>query len=131
VRAVLARCAVEKSFKAGETVFRVGDSGDTFHVIRRGSVQIVIPLSGGGSHHIATFGRGDFFGDMAFLDRGVRSADAIALQDTDVYEISRGAFDECSKQEPRLGSEVFAALARVLAIRLRHTNAELYALVEA
>jgi SulP family sulfate permease len=44
MRALLAQCAVEKSFKAGEVVFRLGDGGDTFHVIRRGSVRIVFPL---------------------------------------------------------------------------------------
>ena len=34
------------------------------------------PLEGGKQHHFVTFGRGDFFGDIAFLDWGVRSADA-------------------------------------------------------
>ncbi len=75
---------VERSFTAGQTVFRQGEASDEIYFIRRGRVKIFTALKEGGQLHIATFGRGDFFGDMAFLDSGVRSADAVATEPTDL-----------------------------------------------
>jgi len=55
-----------------------GDPGGELLLIRRGAVRILLPLGGGGHLTLATFGRGNFFGEMAFLDGSVRSADAVA-----------------------------------------------------
>ncbi|MBU1964324.1 MAG: cyclic nucleotide-binding domain-containing protein [Proteobacteria bacterium] len=124
-------CVVELSFKAGETLFRRGDIGDELFIIRRGIVRIVLPLENDRYHILATFGRGNFFGEIAFLDRGARSADAVADTDTDVFVISRLQFDEVSRSNPTLGVMLFARIARGLALRLRYTDAELRALKEA
>jgi SulP family sulfate permease len=124
-------CIVESFFKAGETLFRRGDTGDELFIIRRGIVRVILPLDNNRYHTLATFGRGNFFGEIAFLDRGARSADAIADTDTDVFIISRKRYDEVSRSSPTLGVMLFARLARGLAIRLRYTDAELRALKEA
>jgi len=124
-------CVAEVSFKAGETIFRRGDTGDELFLIRRGIVRIVLPLENNRYHILATFGRGNFFGEIAFLDRGARSADAVVDRDTDVFVISRARFDEISRANPALGAILFARLARGLAIRLRYTDAELRTLKEA
>jgi len=112
-------------------LFRRGDTGDELFIIRRGIVRIVLPLENNRYHILATFGRGNFFGEIAFLDHGVRSADAVAATDTDVFVISRVRLDELSRSNPTLGVMLFARLARGLAIRLRYTDAELRALKEA
>jgi len=115
-------------FAAGETLFRRGEPGDELFLIRRGAVRIMLPLDGNVNYHLATFGRGDFFGEMSFLDREPRSADAVAFTDADVFVISRARFDEFVSGHKKLGMQLFEGLARALAIRLRHTNAELRAL---
>ena len=124
-------CVSELSFKAGEILFRRGDTGDEMFIIRRGVVRIVLPLENNRYHILATFGRGNFFGEIAFLDHGARSADAVADRDTDLFVISRARFDEVSRSDPALGAMLFARLARGLAIRLRYTDTELRALKEA
>ncbi|TAN54494.1 MAG: cyclic nucleotide-binding domain-containing protein [Betaproteobacteria bacterium] len=126
--AALQACLEQRACKAGERIFGVGDAGDELYLIRRGSVRIVLPLGGGEAHHLATFGRGDFFGEMAFLDRDPRSADAIAFSDTDLYALSRVRFDAVAAEHRRLAAQLLGGLARVLAIRLRYANAELRAL---
>jgi SulP family sulfate permease len=123
--AALEACMDKRAFKAGESIFRRGDTGDELLLIRRGSVRIMLPLDDKHSHHLATFGRGDFLGEMAFLDREPRSADAIAFADTDIYALSRQRFDALASNHKRLAINLFDALARMLAIRLRYTNAEL------
>lgn len=122
--AALESCAVTRTCATGEAIFKAGDMADELYLIRRGIVRIVLPL-GGTYHNLASFGRGNFFGEIAFLDRGTRSADAIATTPVDLFVISRARFDEMSRAQPIIGVKVFARLARSLALRLRRTDAEL------
>jgi sulfate permease, SulP family len=118
----------QRSFKAGETIFAAGDTGDELFLIRRGEVRILLPVDESHTHHISTFGRGAFFGEMSFLDGNPRSATAVAYGDTDLYMISRQTFDQFSEEHKRLGLNLLEGLARVLAGRLRYANAEMHAL---
>jgi SulP family sulfate permease len=125
VRAALESCVTERSCREGEPVFSQGDVGDELFLIRRGTVRIQLALGNGKRYHLATFGKGDFFGDMSFLDSGARSADAVASAPTDLYVLSRNRFNAVVKDRPLLGEQTFSHLARALAIRLRQTNVEL------
>ena len=126
----LTTCMDKKSLVPGEKVFSKGDEGDELFLVRRGSVRILLPLEGGKRHHVATIGRGDFFGELAFLDRGVRSADAEAKVPTDLYVLSRSRFNAESRSNPTMGVQVFARLAIAISERLRRTDAELRVFVE-
>ena len=126
--AAVEKCVERRSFKVGERIFAHGDTGDDLFLIRRGSVRIVVPLGDGHGHHVGTFGRGDFFGEMAFLDGLARSADAIAFTDADIFVLSRANFDLFADEHKRAAIQLLEGLARVLATRLRYTNAELRAL---
>lgn len=126
--AALEACMEVRCLKAGERVFTHGDEGDDMYLIRRGAVRILLPLADGRIHHLATFGRGSFFGEMAFLDRQSRSADAVAFTDCDMYVLSRARFDMLAVNHKLLGLNLMEGLARVLSARLRHTDAELNAL---
>lgn len=121
----LRSCLREVSLPQEEKVFSKGDLGDELFLVRRGSVRILLPLERGKQHHLATIGQGDFFGELAFLDRGVRSADVEAKVPTDLYVLSRARFDKQSRANPTFGVQVFARLAYVIALRLRQTDAEL------
>ncbi|MBI5899277.1 MAG: SLC26A/SulP transporter family protein [Rhodocyclales bacterium] len=123
--AALEQCMEKRHVAAGETIFSRGDAGDELFLIRRGAVRIVLPLSDRQSHHIGTFGRGAFFGEMAFLDGEVRSANALAFVDTELYVLSRKAFDKFADEHRKLGLRLMEGIASVLASRLRYTNAEL------
>jgi SulP family sulfate permease len=126
--AALEACMERRGIAAGARIFSVGDAGDELFLIRRGAVRVVLPLAGRESHHIATFGRGDFFGEMSFLDREPRSADAVAFTDVELYALSRRRFDALAAEHKKLALQLMDALARVLSIRLRYTTAELRAL---
>lgn len=118
----------ERELAPDEKVFSYGDAGDEIFLIRKGQVRILLPSEGGRAHHIATFGRSDFFGEVSFLDRGRRTADAVAITPTMLYAVSRERFDELSRAHPDLGAQLFARLARAEALRLRQADAELRAL---
>ena len=76
-------------------------------------------------HHLAVFGPGDFFGEVGFLTRKARTADALALSDTSLYVISRAAFDAISVSNPAVGAAFFQRLAGVEAQRLGDADREL------
>ncbi|MDD1609501.1 MAG: cyclic nucleotide-binding domain-containing protein [Methylococcaceae bacterium] len=117
--------ASERIVHAGEAIFTVGDSGDEIFLIRRGIVRILLPLKGGKYHHLATFSRGDYFGEMAFLDCKQRSANAIAKTECELYVLSRKKFNIRVYDNAVLGARVFARLASALSLRLRQTDSEL------
>jgi sulfate permease, SulP family len=120
--------AEERRAEGGTNVFSSGEAGDEIFFVRRGRVQVLLPLPGGKRHHLATFCRGEFFGEMAFLDRGKRSADAEAVVSTEMYVISRQRFDEIIARDHAAGAKLFEELARAIAQRLRAADAELSAL---
>ncbi len=93
--------------------------------IRRGTLRVEMPIAKKDVWHIGTFGRGDFIGEMGFLDSARRSSDALAVTDTDCFILSRARFDAAGSPD---AADIFEGLARVLAMRLRFTNKELRAL---
>lgn len=123
--AALEQCMEKRHVAAGEKIFSRGDSGDELFLIRRGAVRIILPLSDRQSHHLGTFGRGAFFGEMAFLDGDPRSANAVAFTDCELYVLSRHAFDKLADEHRKLCLRLMEGIASVLASRLRYTNAEL------
>lgn len=126
--AVLEQCMEKRNVIAGERIFARGDSGDELFLIRRGAVRILLPMSTTQNLHLGTFARGAFFGEMAFLDGAVRSADAVAFSDAELYVLSRRVFDKFADEHRKVALTLMEGIASVLASRLRYTTAELRAL---
>jgi SulP family sulfate permease len=123
--------AAGRSVAAGQTIFQCGDGGDELLLIRRGGVRIEMPVGDGRHRTLAYFGRGNFFGEMAFLDHRARSANAVATAQTDLFVLRRSDFDEICKERPLLNGTVLGRLATVLAVRLRRADLELRGLHDA
>lgn len=121
----LKSCVSELKLAQGEKAFCQGDQGDELFLVRRGAVQVMLPLEGGKRHHLATIGQGGFFGELAFLDRGIRSADVEAKAPADLYVLSRARFNELAQADATLGVQVFARISLAIAERLRQADAEL------
>ena len=119
-------CMTEKHLMSGEKVFSRGEvATDEIFLVRRGRVDVLLPLAGGKRHHLASIGAGGFFGELAFLDKNIRSTDAEAKTATEIYIFSRSKFNQLCLQSPEIGTQVFSRLALVIAERLRATDAEL------
>ena len=126
--AALETCMKLQSCKKGENIYSPGDKGDRLFLIRRGVVHIVLPLVGTSGHHLATYGRGDFFGGLSFLDGQPRTNEAIACTDTDLFILPRESFDKLGEEHKKLALNLIEAIARVLGDRLRYDDMELAAL---
>jgi SulP family sulfate permease len=126
----LEACVSELTLRQGEKVFRSGDQGDELFLVRRGILRVLLPLEGGKYHHLFTICQGGVIGELAFLDRGVRSVDVEARVETDLYALSRSRFNELARANAAIGVQVFARLALSIAESLRQTDAELSILEE-
>lgn len=120
----------QRHFPAGSIIYARGEAGNEVYWIRRGAVRIFAPLGAGRMRHVASFGRGDFFGSLSFLDNNPHDNEAIALTDTVVYALSREQFLLLADDHKKLALNLVTAMARALALRLRHAEGELIMLRE-
>lgn len=74
----LASLSKEERLKPGQVIFREGEPGDKMYVVLDGEVMISKLIPGVGEEALAFLGRGDYFGEMALIDRLPRSAEAKA-----------------------------------------------------
>jgi SulP family sulfate permease len=118
----------EVSVKAKEKIFGAGDSGESLYLIRRGAVDITIETADDDTYRVASFGRGNFFGELSFLDGAPRSANAVADSEVDLFVLSRTDFERFAAKHETSSIVFLEGLASVLAGRLRLTNVELSAM---
>lgn len=117
---------VESRFvKQGEIIYSEGDSSGEIFLIRRGFVRTMLPFAGRKSVHLSTLGQNNFFLEFSFLEGIPHYTDAIASSDTDLYMISREAFDQFSVHHKKASFHFMQSLATVLAERLRVPRSEL------
>jgi signal transduction histidine kinase len=109
----------ERVYAPETVIFREGDQVDTLMLVGSGLVQISKAGRQGHEEVLSLIEANDFFGELALLDRGPRSASAIALKNTVIGEIDRSAFDFLMEKAPRVLPINFT---RVTVERLRSTN---------
>jgi SulP family sulfate permease len=116
---------LQRTVKAGEPVYQLGDAQRELYLIRRGTVRIMAPIGGSRQlHNIASFGRGDFFGGLAFLDERSRSDHAIAGTDIDLFVLPLEQFNQLAEEHKKLALILMTAISRTLAQRLRRADGE-------
>jgi SulP family sulfate permease len=124
-------CFERRTLKKDEKVYDYGDPGNELFMIRKGAIRITLPIdNGGGEHHSLTYGRGDFFGGMAFLSQMTRMNDATAIEETELFVLRREQFEKIRDEHKRLALHLVEAVAKVLALRLRYADKELMAMQE-
>jgi len=109
----LARAAIEIRLRPGERLYEVGDRADLAYVVASGSVRIVLG-SGTDEMTLGAVGRGDSFGEMAFLDGGARAAAVEAIEDSVVLGIPRTAHFALAATHEGYAEAVLAAMGGVV-----------------
>jgi SulP family sulfate permease len=118
-------------YAAGDTLYRAGMPGHELYWVRQGVVRLMATVDAAGTkRQVAGFGRGDHFGGLAFLDQEPRPNDAVAAEATEVFVLTRSAWQGLIAQHPELAFDIHAAMARTLATRLRRVQSQLLALQE-
>ena len=93
--------AVEHQVAApGTIIFRQGDPGDRFYVIRSGNVRVFRKDAGGLETDLSVLGPGESFGEMALLTGEARSANVEAIEETRLMVLSKEQFERILKDFP-------------------------------
>ena len=106
------------NYKAGETIFNEHDRGDSLYVVETGSVRIWVVDEDVNDVTLAELKPGDFFGELAVLDRGERSSSATAIVDTHLHRLSSDDFQQFLIEHPDASIDVICEIAQ----RMRQTN---------
>lgn len=98
---MLAQAAVRHVFAPGEIVIRAGEPGSSMFVVHNGRVSVQVN-DNGRPRTIATLNEGDFFGEMALFTGEPRTANVVALEETEVLEIGHAAMKRVFDNNPDL-----------------------------
>lgn len=104
-----------------QLVFSESQRGKNLYVVLNGKIKIFITSPTGQRKTFTYLGKGDFFGEMALLDQKVRSASAIAVEDTELMTISSSTFKSLLVKYPKITIEILKTLSQ----RLRRTDKEI------
>jgi predicted RND superfamily exporter protein len=112
-----------RRFKPGEAIVRQGDTGNEMYVILDGRTEVWASDPVGHRRRVAEHKRGDVFGEMALVRRGVRrTADVVAATDVEVLAVDQRFLQRVQRRYPRIASKVFLNLTAVLSDRLERTT---------
>lgn len=105
------------------TVVSEAEEGDGMYLILEGELR-TRSAKDGREVILSTMGPGEFFGEMALLDHGLRSADVVANKDSVLLKISSKAFDRIVREAPALATPFLCALNKTEVARLRQLTAK-------
>ncbi len=118
--ALLARVHI-KRFSAQETIFQQGDPGDAMMAIVSGAVGITVLTADGKEVLVAVIHSGDFFGEIAVLDRKERTAHATAMTPVTLAVLQQRDIWALLKAEP----DAYLGLIHMLCSRIRRTTRQM------
>jgi len=109
-----------KHFTKGTVLFNEGDEGEDMYFIRSGKVAIKKRVPHG-EVVVAVLEKGDFFGEMAVLERIPRTAGAEMVEDGDLIVIGSDILADMLKEHP----EIAVRMLRKYSLRLRETTKQI------
>jgi CRP-like cAMP-binding protein len=110
--------ALTRKVKRGTLLFRKGDAGSNLYAVCAGAVRVSAPSDQGKDAIFNLIVPGEIFGEVAFLDGGPRTADAVMIESGELMVVERRDFLPLLKDYPELALR----LLEVLCGRLRHTS---------
>ena len=111
----LASSMKERTFNEGDTVAKEGQSGIGFFIIGEGEAAVSV-----GGEERATLGHGDYFGEIALIDDGARTATITAKTPLKCYGITSWEFRPLVEQNAKLAWKMM----QTMAARLREAQAD-------
>ena len=108
----LARIFVDRKCAAGEVIVPQGRGGYGFFIIASGAAEALRKQDSEDKVVVNTFGPGDFFGELALLDGGPRTASVVATQPTECLILPRSNFLGALKRDGEMAVTIMVELAK-------------------
>jgi len=110
------------ALNAGQHLFQQGDDANAFYIVMSGTMGIFLNQEideKGSKRLVALVKKGETLGELAILDGDTRSADVVALRDSELLCIRREQFEGLIEKYPKIS----ITMSKILAERLRQTTA--------
>ena len=114
----LAQEVDQVKYDPDETIFNEQDKGDALYVVESGSVRIWVLDEDVKPVTLKELEPGEFFGELAVLDRGPRSTNATAIVETTLHRLSSDDFQKFLMEHPDVAIDVICEIGA----RMRQTN---------
>ena len=126
----VAEAARRRFLGNGERVMAEGESFESdasLYVVMHGHAKVCVPVAGeeGKEQALSILAPNDHFGEMSFMDGRPRSANVVALEDTELLRIERETLERLLSSDPGIALKFYRNLARALVGKLRQTNVTL------
>lgn len=112
-------------FPKGTTIFDEGEPGDRLYIIVEGKIKLARHAPDGRENLLSVMGPSDMFGELSIFDPGPRTSSAVCVTDVTCATMDSTMLREWIDNHPEISQQ----LLRVLARRLRRTNASLADLI--
>ena len=109
-------------FAPGECIVKQDERGDCMFVLVEGSARVVHRRDGK-EFELAVLKVGDFFGELALVDSGPRSADVETLTTSTLLRVEHGALRALAGVYPGAAFKLLIAVGRAMVQRMRKGNA--------
>lgn len=109
---LLAKRMVERNYDAGHAIVNQGQSGEGFFIIVTGKAEAIRERSDGEKVNVNSFGSTDYFGELALLDDGVRTASVVALEPTNCLVLTRWDFLAALRDDVEMSILILQELAK-------------------
>jgi|APFre7841882590_1041340.scaffolds.fasta_scaffold19126_1 CRP-like cAMP-binding protein len=111
----------KRTFMPNEIIFYERQPGAGMYIIKKGLIKLTKTVNEE-RVKISELKDGEFFGEMSLLDEYPRSAEATAVEKTEVLGIFRPDLFDLIESNPKLGYKILLRLSKSLASRLRETT---------
>ena len=114
-----------QTLEPGQVVFRENEDGEQMYIIQEGQVQISRMIAGRETP-VAVLEKGDFFGEMAIVNRIKRTASAKALTHSVLLGFDRVGLEQMVEKNPKIALNIIDKLCR----RLQNANLQVQQLAQ-
>ncbi|PZP01194.1 CRP-like cAMP-activated global transcriptional regulator GlxR [Corynebacterium sp.] len=112
-------------FPRGTTIFDEGEPGDRLYIITSGKIKLARHAPDGRENLLTVMGPSDMFGELSIFDPGPRTSSAVCVTEVTAATMNSEMLKQWVADHPSIAQQ----LLRVLARRLRRTNANLADLI--
>jgi len=116
----LSNLTFTRKFSKGAIIILAQEEGDTLFIIEKGQAKVSLYHEDGRELILSVLGEGDVFGELALLDGRPRSANVLAMRDTQLLMLRRHDLLQLITEVPQIG----VALLEELATRLRRSDGQ-------
>lgn len=114
-----------ETYNDGDLIFEEGETGRDLYIVQKGAVRIS-KIMNHKTIEIATFKKGDFFGDMALLQSLPRYASAHAVGDTKLLTLKPAGFLLKIRRDPTFAFEMLQQMS----LRVKVANDRVFEIMQ-